>query len=61
MSDIFEMKGGKQWDEREEGEFPFIQCSKENNGINEYVNKFNFDGEYLTFAFDGSSAGYCFH
>ena len=61
IDELFEYAGnGKQENNNlPDGLYPLISTSSHNNGIIKYVNKYDFDGTYITVAFNGS-VGTCF-
>ena len=61
IDELFEYAGnGKQENNYlPDGPYPLISTSSHNNGIIKYVNKYDFDGTYITITFNGS-VGTCF-
>ena len=61
IDELFEYAGnGKQENnDLPDGKYPLISTSSHNNGIIKYVNKYDFDGTYVTVTFNGS-VGSCF-
>ena len=42
-----------------DGPYPLLSCSSQNNGIIHYVNRYDYDGDFISVPFTGS-VGYCF-
>lgn len=62
ISDLFEYVGTGHLDSNkaEEGEYPLICASKEQNGVLMNVSEWKFEGPLMTCPISGAGAGCCF-
>ena len=63
VSELFEFVGRGKYNTTKPtgtGKYPLVSCSGHNNGIVAYVDKYDYEGTYLTVSSNGSNAGTVF-
>ena len=64
VTDLFEIIGRGKTSSvltLKDGKYPLISCTGHNNGIMRFIDKYDYDGDYITVASDGdATSGYCF-